>query len=133
MKKILLALSLVACAVPVCGASQLKLVFESSDGSQHAYDAQNLVMTASSGLLNVSNDAVSESLPLQGLSKMYFSDAFSSVESIGADFASAPVSVVSLSGVNLGSFTSLSEAASQLAPGYYIFTSGNISRKVCIQ
>lgn len=96
------------------------MVFTLSDGSTKSIPAQGLEITFSDTNLNATSPTQTLTLPLQELTQMELKDE-SGVTAPEID-PSSEVTVHTLSGILIGSFSSLSEAAKALPSGIYIVT-----------
>jgi hypothetical protein len=107
------------------------LTFQKSDGVEQSVSVEGLKMTFSSGQVVVSSGSSTATFNLSDLSKMYFSDTATGIETVSADASGdATVQAWTLSGVSLGSFSSLSEARQKLSKGVYIVKQGEKTFKI---
>lgn len=133
MNKTLLSAILLAAAGAMSVGAENRLVFESTDGTQHTFALTELTITVNAGKLHVTNSDGTATLDAAGLSKMYFSDDFSAVTDITADILSTPVTVYGLTGVKIATYASMQEACSLLTAGYYIMVSDGVTYKIHIK
>ena len=91
------------------------LVLECNDGSSYSLPVSGLSLTFSNGNL-VSSDGTT--VPLEQLSKMYFSDTEAIIESKAEP--RTDIAVYTISGVLVGTFADMTKATSTLPKGNYI-------------
>ena len=108
------------------------LVFTNQAGTTTAFSVNNLTLKVNGSDLQVTNDEGTVNLVLTELTSMQFSadKTITSVEDVlNAD---APVQVYSVTGVLLGTYTSLLEAGKSLQAGSYVISNGNQSQTIVI-
>lgn len=130
MKKIVLVLA-VCCAMMAQAASYSYLVFTNTSGSVTVLSVTNLTMNVEGTSLQVTNDDGTVNFVLTELASMQFSNDPQAIENV-LD-GDRPVQVFSLSGVSLGTFGSLVEAAQQLNAGAYVISNGKKSQTIILQ
>lgn len=97
------------------------LVFQTSSGGATAVSLSSLVLTVSGGKLTATNSSGTQTFTLSDLSKMYFStDASTAISGVASATDGEAVSVTSLQGLNMGSYTTLEAARKALRPGVYV-------------
>ena len=135
MKKIILMFLLV-CAGMVQAGEYAYLVFTNTEGTKTALSVTNLTMTVNGTQLDVTNAEGTVHFTLTDLAAMQFSvDGETLQESIDHMLnADAPVTVYAISGMALGSFSSMIQAVQQLDKGTYVMVqSGNISQTIVVR
>jgi len=133
MRKIVLVLA-VCCAMMAQAATYSYLVFTSTSGTVTSFGVSNLTLTVSGSNLQVSNDDGTVNLVLTDLAAMQFSTSADTVTAIENVLdGDAPVQVFSVSGVSMGSFGSLVEAAKSLNAGTYVISNGKKSQTVVVR
>ena len=133
MRKIVLVLA-VCCAMMAQAATYNYLVFTNTSGTTTAFEVSNLTLTVSGSNLQVTNDEGTVNLVLTELAAMQFSTSADSITAIENVLdGDQPVQVFSVSGVSLGTFGSLVEAAKQLNAGAYVISNGSVTQKIVIQ
>jgi len=133
MRKIVLVLA-VCCAMMAQAATYNYLVFTNTSGTTTAFEVSNLTLTVSGSNLQVTNDEGTVNLVLTELAAMQFSTSADSITAIENVLdGDQPVQVFSVSGVSLGTFGSLVEAAQQLNAGAYVISNGKKSQKIVLQ
>jgi hypothetical protein len=133
MRKIVLVLA-VCCAMMAQAATYSYLVFTNTSGTTTAFEVSNLTLTVSGSNLQVTNDEGTVNLVLTELAAMQFSTSADSITAIENVLdGDQPVQVFSVSGVSLGTFGSLVEAAQQLNAGAYVISNGKKSQKIVLQ
>ena len=134
MKRSLFILMAVACAWVAQAADYPYLVFTSTSGTVTSFGVSNLTLTVSGSNLQVSNDDGTVNLVLTDLAAMQFSTSADTVTAIENVLdGDQPVQVFSVSGVSMGTFGSLVEAAQQLNAGAYVISNGKKSQKIVLQ
>lgn len=133
MRKIVLVLA-VCCAMMAQAATYSYLVFTNTSGTTTAFEVSNLTLTVSGSNLQVTNNEGTVNLVLAELAAMQFSTSADSITAIENVLdGDRPVQVFSLSGVSLGTFGSLVEAAQQLNAGAYVISNGKKSQTIVIK
>ena len=135
MKKIILMFLLV-CAGMVQAGEYAYLVFTNTEGTKTALSVADLTMTVNGTQLDVTNAEGTVHFTLTDLAAMQFSvDGETLQESIDHMLnADAPVTVYAISGMALGSFSSMMQAVQQLDKGTYVMVqSGNISQTIVVR
>lgn len=131
MKKVFLLLA-VCLAMMTHASTYNYLVFTNTEGTNTVFSVANLWLNVDGSDLQVTNADGTVSILLTALKSMQFSEdsIISAVENVlNAD---AAVQVYSVSGVQLGSYGSLIEAAQELHAGVYVISNGNVAQTVVI-
>ena len=112
------------------------LTFEDSSGSTTSMSVESLEITVSDGSLVVTNSEKSTSLSLTSLSKMYFTATdmtdTSVIEEINLT-VDEPVEILSLTGISLGTYSSIETAHLALPYGIYIIKTTSGTHKMSIK
>ena len=133
MRKMVLLLA-VCCAMMAQAATYSYLVFTNTGGTTTAFEVGNLTLTVSGSNLQVKNDEGTVSLVLTELAAMQFSTSAESVTALENVLdGDQPVQVLSVSGISMGTFSSLVEAAQQLNAGAYVISNGNVTQKIVVK
>ena len=132
MKKPLLLLVIaLAGLLPAYGSDLPFLKIRTTDGVTTVMPADGLVFTHGDGNLTVSNGETTAVFALADLDRMYFSPVAS------ADAVTAPadteVTAYTLGGIAAGTFSSVDEARSSLAPGIYVIKTDGVTFKMDIR
>ena len=117
MKQSIFLLVALCCMLTTKATTYEYLVLEKTDGTSLTLTASGLTMTFSEGNLVTNNGTT---VALTSLSKMYFTDS-SGIQQASFDGAKGKVTVTTLTGSRLGTFSNLSEAKSALNNGVYLF------------
>ena len=134
MRRSLFIFMAVACAVMAQAATYSYLVFTNTDATTTSFNVSNLTLTVSGSNLQVTNDEGTVNLVLTNLAAMQFSTTADTVTAIENVLdGDAPVEVFSMSGVSMGSFGSLVEAAKQLSAGAYVIKQGMNTQTVVVR
>lgn len=131
-RKTLFSIVALLAACPAANAYDY-LTFETTDGSTQSVAVESLVITFDDGMLVANNGSTEVSLPLTGLSKMYFSSATTAISSAKAADGDGSVVVYAVSGACLGSYETSAKAKESLRSGVYILKSGSKTEKVVIR
>ena len=109
------------------------LIFTNQAGTTTAFKVNNLTLEVNGTDLQVTNDEGTVTLILSELVSMQFSvdKTVTGVENIL--HADAPVQVHSVTGVLMGTYNSMIDAAKCLNMGTYVISSGNQSQTVVIK
>ena len=134
MRRNLFIIMAVACAMMAQAATYSYLVFTNTSGTTTAFEVSNLTLTVSGSNLQVTNDEGTVNLVLTELAAMQFSTSADSITAIENVLdGDQPVQVFSVSGVSLGTFGSLVEAAQHLNAGVYVISNGKKSQTIVIK
>ena len=134
MRKNLLLAVFCLCALIAHAGSYAYLVFTNTAGTTTAFGVNNLTMHVNGSNLQVTNDEGTVNLMLTELAAMQFSTSADSITAIENVLdADQPVQVFSISGISLGSFSSLVEAAQHLDAGVYVISNGKKSQTIVIK
>lgn len=132
MKKTFITLALAAFSVAVSSADNYDvLTFENSDGTQTSMSVSNLKIKVADGNLVVTNASTSATLPLASLSKMFF--ALSTGINIAADSAGLPVTIYTMEGIKLGTYSNTEAAKAALAKGMYVVKTADKTYKTTVR
>ena len=109
------------------------LIFTNQAGTTTAFKVNNLTLEVNGTDLQVTNDEGTVTLILSELASMQFSvdKTVTGVENIL--HADAPVQVHSVTGVLMGTYNSMIDAAKYLNTGTYVISNGNQSQTVIIK
>ncbi len=132
MKNLFLLLAL--CFAMMAHASTYKyLVFTNQAGMTTAFSVNNLTLKVNGSDLQVMNDDGTVNLVLTDVVSMQFSADKTATGVEDVFNADAPVQVYSVTGVLLGTYTSLLEAVKSLQAGTYVILNGDQSQTVVIK
>ena len=109
------------------------LVFTNQAGTTTAFKVNNLTLEVDGTDLQVTNDEGTVSMVLTELASMQFSKDKTVTGVKDILHADAPVQVHSVSGVFMGTYNSMIDAAKCLNMGTYVISSGNQSQTVVIK
>lgn len=110
------------------------LVFTNSQGSQTAIAVDGLEITISDGNLLATNAEGTTTLSLADLASMQFTETADMSTGIDElDTAELPVTVYSLSGIEVGTFDNLKMAQQRLQQGVYIAKQNGKTAKFCVR
>lgn len=142
MKKIFLMLAFVASFVTANAGDYKFLTVQQTNGAEQSFTASGLTITFSSGNMVINENGTSTTVSLSGLSKMYFSDEATGIETLGKSLSSADNAVIyDLQGrkvatsqsLNVSTSQPLNVSTSQLPKGVYIVKQGDRSFKITVK
>ena len=132
MKNVLLFLAL-GFAMLTNASTYQNLVFTNQEGTTTAFAVSNLTLKVNNTDLQVTNNAGTVNFVLKELASMEFSGdkTITSIENVlNADDV---VQVYSISGVSLGTYSSMVEAAKSLQTGTYVISNGDVSQTIVVK
>ena len=111
------------------------LTFQTAGGESTSVLTSSLVIPFSGGnLVATASDGTATTLPLSGLSKMYFSaSGTTGIEETPAATTDEPVEVFTLAGISLGQYENLKHAQTTLAKGIYVVKSPSRTLKISVR
>ena len=109
------------------------LVFTNTEGTNTAFNVDGLTLRVEGSNLQVTNADGTVNMILTALKSMQFSEDGTLTALDDVLNADAPVQVFSLSGISLGAYDSMMEAAKKLTPGAYVISNGNVTQTVMIK
>ena len=133
MKKILVLVVAVFCAGIAEAADYPYLVFTNTAGTTTALTVNNMTLTVNGSELTVTNAEGTQAFTLTDLAAMQFSQDGSITAIENVLYAEKAVDVYSVTGVGLGSFGSLYEAAVVLPTGAYVIKQGGKSQTIVVR
>ena len=133
MKKILVLAVTVVCAVIAQAVDYPYLVFTNTAGTTTSLSVSNMTLTVNGSELSVTNAEGTQAFTLTDLAEMQFSQdgSVTAIENV-LDGEKA-VDVYSVTGVGLGSFSNLHEAAGVLPTGAYVIKQGGNTQTVVVK
>jgi len=133
MKKWILFGLIAWCALAAQAGEYNYLVFTNTDGTTTAMTVTGLTLTVNGSVLQVTNGTDNVGFTLTDLASMQFSTADTLTAIPTVLNADKPVHMYTPTGVCLGLFPSLKQAAAVLNKGAYIVTDGSNSQKIILQ
>jgi hypothetical protein len=109
------------------------LEFTSTSGTKTVFDVANLTIKVSGNDLQVTNSDGTVDLKLLDLASMQFSTTNTSTAVDNILNADAEIHVSTITGVSLGTYSSLVEACQSLNAGVYVISNGTQSQSIVIQ
>jgi len=133
MKKILLIAILSAGLLPMMAGEYANLTFTNTSGITTTLSAVNLSATVSGTSLVVTNDDGTVNFTLTELASMHFSkiDPETALENV-LD-GDQPVTLYTISGTEVGSFSNLVQAVQQVDKGSYVIVQSGKSQKLVVR
>ena len=133
MKKLGMVILWLVCAVIAQAADYPYLVFTNTAGTTTSLSVSNMTLTVNGSELSVTNAEGTQAFTLTDLAEMQFSKdgSITAIENV-IDGEKA-VEVYSVTGVSLGSYGSLYEAAGILPTGAYVIKQGGKSQTVVVR
>lgn len=132
MRKMILMV-LLLCAGMVQAGEYAYLVFTNTEGSKTAFSVVDLTMTINGAQLEVTNAEGSVNFTLTDLANMEFSATNPTTALENVLDGDQPVQVYSISGIVLGTFSSLVQAVQQLDRGTYVMVQSGKSQKLVVK
>lgn len=133
MKKILILLVAVVCAGIAQAADYPYLVFTNTAGTTTSLSVSNMTLTVNGSELSVTNAEGTLAFTLTELAAMQFSKDGSVTAIENVIDGEKSVDVYSVTGVGLGSYGSLYEAAGVLPTGAYVIKQGVNTQTVVVK
>lgn len=134
MRKVLVILFLTACTHVLHAVEYPYLVFTNTAGTTTVMRVNSLTITVSGTQLQVTNADTSASFLLTELSNMQFSTNGDTATALSNVLnADKPVELYTLTGIRLGRFDSLIQAAHTLSTGTYLVTDGTNTQKIVVR
>lgn len=133
MKKVLVLVVAVVCAGIAQAADYPYLVFTNTAGTTTSLSVSNMTLTVNGSELTVTNAEGTQAFTLTELAAMQFSKDGSVTAIENVIDGEKAVEVYSVTGVGLGSYGSLYEAAGVLPTGAYVIKQGGKSQTIVIR
>ena len=133
MKKVLVLVVAVVCAGIAQAADYPYLVFTNTAGTTTSLSVSNMTLTVNGSELSVTNAEGTQVFTLTGLAAMQFSKDGNVTAIENVLEGEKAVEVYSVTGVGLGAFGSLYEAAGVLPTGAYVIKQGGKSQTIVIR
>ena len=133
MKKFFALAVMVVCAGIAQAADYPYLVFTNTAGTTTALTVSNMTLTVNGSELTVTNSEGTQAFTLTDLVAMQFSQDGSVTAIENVIDGEKSVEVYSVSGVGLGSYGSLYEAAGVLPTGAYVVKQGGKSQTIVVR
>ena len=133
MKKILVLVVAVVCAGIAQAVDYPYLVFTNTAGTTTALPVSNMTLSVNGSELSVTNSKGTQAFTLNDLAAMQFSKDGSVTAIENVIDGEKAVEVYSVTGVGLGSYGSLYEAAGVLPTGAYVIEQGGKSQTVVVR
>ena len=108
------------------------LEFTNISGTKTVFDVTNLTLTVSGNNLQVTNVDETVNLTLVDLASMQFSPTNTGTALENILNADAEIQVSTITGVSLGTYSSLVEACQSLSTGVYVISNGTQSQSIVI-
>ena len=132
MKNVLLFLAL-GFAMLTNASTYQNLVFTNQEGTTTAFAVSNLTLKVNNTDLQVTNNVGTVNFVLKELASMEFSGDKTITSIENALNADDVVQVYSISGVSLGTYSSMVEAAKSLQTGTYVISNGDVSQTIVVK
>lgn len=132
MRKAVLTLLIAVTALVARAYDYPYLAFETTGGEVTTVAVESLTLAIADGSLVATDAEGTHTFALTELSKMRFCESPTGVAATGIDFNSE-VQVVSIAGIELGSFASIDEARKALPAGVYLMKSNKQTIKIAIR
>ena len=119
------------CSITMYAENFAYLVFTNTSGSATVLSAAGLTMNVDGNSLQVTSGTEHVSFTLTELKEMQFSNSTTAIDNV-LD-ADQPVQVFTPTGIQIGTFKSLLDAAGSLDKGVYVITNGKNSQTIVLQ
>ena len=133
IKRVMMLVVVVSLAVCANAGMYKYLEFTSTSGNKTVFDVTNLTLTVSGSNLQVTNGDGTVDLTLLELASMQFSTTNTPTAVDNILNADAEIHVSTITGVSLGTYSSLVEACQSLNAGVYVISNGTQSQSIVIQ
>ena len=133
MRRIRTVVALLACAIMVQAGEYAYLVFVNTAGTTTALSVTNMTLSVSSSELTVTNSDGSQVFTLTDLAAMQFSKDGSVTALENVLNGEQPVEAFTVTGIGVGTFDNLREAAGRLPAGTYVIKQGSSAQTVIIR
>lgn len=133
MRRIRTVVALLACTIMAQAGEYAYLVFVNTAGTTTALSVTNMTLSVSSSELTVTNSDGSQAFTLTDLAAMQFSKDGSVTALENVLNGEQPVEAFTVTGIGVGRFDNLREAAGRLPAGTYVIKQGNSAQTVIIR
>ena len=133
MRRIRIVMALLACTIMAQAGEYAYLVFVNTAGTTTALSVTNMTLSVSSSELTVTNADGSQVFTLTDLATMQFSKDGSITALENVLNGEQPVEAFTVTGVEVGRFDNLREAAGRLPAGTYVIKQGSSAQTVIIR
>ena len=135
MQKIGMVLALLVCAVIAQAGEYAYLVFVNQNNDTTALSVTDMTLSVNENSLSVTNAEGTVNFTLTDLQFMQFmtEDGQMAMSIDNILDANAPIDVYTISGVKVGRYNSLLEAAGVLGKGSYVITNGKNAQTIILQ
>ncbi len=133
MKKIVLFLITAVASIGASAQTYSYLTFSETSGTETSISVSGLSITYSNGNMIATNSAGTTTIALTSLSKMYFSETATVGIVINKASKAQPVTVYSVSGVKIGSFTNATALKAALRQGVYVIEANGETSKILVK
>ena len=132
MKKALLTILALTAMMAARADGYPYLLFQTTSGTVHAMAVEALSMTISNGQLVAANNEETQTFVLSDLTKMFFSESTTGIEEVFSA-ESGEVTVYSVTGACLGTYSNANEAVKTLHSGVYLLKTKSNTIKIAVQ
>ena len=133
IKRVMMLMVLVSLAVCANAGTYKYLEFTSTSGTKTVFDVTDLTLTVSGNNLQVTNVDGTFNLTLVDLASMQFSLTNTGTALENILNADAEIQVSTITGVSLGTYSSLVEACQSLSTGVYVISNGTQSQSIVVK
>lgn len=131
MKRMLI-IAAAAISATLCKAEDFPyLSFEMADGTTVQMNAEGLEMHFSDGKLIATDAAQSKEMPLEALSRMFFSSGATAINELEAHWGKAEA--YTIEGVRIGEYSDIKEARATLKSGMYVVKENGKTTKIAVR
>ena len=133
IKRVMMLMVLVSLAVCANAGTYKYLEFTSTSGTKTVFNVANLTLVVSGNNLQVTNVDGTINLTLVDLASMQFSLTNTGTALENILNADAEIQVSTITGVSLGTYSSLVEACQSLSTGVYVISNGTQSQSIVVK
>ena len=133
IKRVMMLVVVVSLAVCANAGTYKYLEFTSTSGTKTVFNVANLTLVVSGNNLQVTNVDETVNLTLVDLASMQFSLTNTGTALENILNADAEIQVSTITGVSLGTYSSLVEACQSLSTGVYVISNGTQSQSIVVK
>lgn len=133
IKRVMMLVVVVSLAVCANAGTYKYLEFTNISGTKTVFDVANLTLTVSGNNLLVTNSEGTVNMTLVDLASMQFSPTNTGTALENILNADAEIQVSTITGVSLGTYSSLVEACQSLSTGVYVISNGTQSQSIVVK
>lgn len=133
MKKKVLIIIAAAVSIGTSAETYNYLTFSETSGAETSVSVSGLSIAYSNGNMIATNSSGTTTIALTSLSKMYFSETSTVGIAINSVSETQPVTVYSVSGERLGTYTDVAALKEALRQGVYVIEANGETSKILVK